>query len=159
MVKNLRIHPPLSIISWILITLAFHFAWEFFQLPFYTLWENGNYQSITAVILHCTLGDGLISMAVWFVVGALLRNWGWLLADIGRGGIIAWLLGLAYTSWSEWRNVYLLGSWQYADSMPTIAGVGLLPLMQWALVPPLSWLLYRYLAPYFPAKREEAPKE
>jgi hypothetical protein len=83
-----------------------------------------------------------------------MRNWGWPLADIRRGGIIAWPLGLAYTAWSEWRNVYLLGSWQYADSMPTLAGIGLLPLLQWTLIPPLSWLLLRYFAARFFAPQD-----
>ena len=135
--------------AWILITLTLHLAWEFFQLPLYALWNNGNYQTITSATLHCTLGDGLISAVVWVTVAALLRNRGWLLGDIRRGGIIAWPLGMVYTLWSEWRNVYLLGSWQYADSMPTIVGIGLSPLLQWMLVPPFSWLLLRHFVARF----------
>lgn len=131
--------------SWILITLTFHLAWEIFQLPFYTLWDNGNYQTMTDAVLHCTIGDGLISMVVWFIVGLVRRNAGWLLTDLSHGGIIAVALGLAFTAWSEWRNVYVLGSWQYA-SMPTMAGIGLLPLLQWALIPPLSWYFLRHIA-------------
>jgi hypothetical protein len=147
------LHKPffLLIAIWILITLTLHLAWEIVQLPFYSLWNSGNFQTNTDAVLHCTFGDELISVAVWFTVGALLRNWGWLFADIWRGGILAWPLGLAYTAWSEWRNVHVLGSWQYANSMPTIGGIGWLPLLQWALIPPLSWLLFRYSAARFSA--------
>jgi hypothetical protein len=96
--KYLRAHPFLLAAGWVLITLAFHLAWEFFQLQLYTLWNNGHYQTITSTILHCTLGDGLISMAVWFVVGLARRNWAWPIKGIQRGGIIALPLGLAYTA-------------------------------------------------------------
>jgi hypothetical protein len=152
--KYLRTYPFLLATGWVLITLALHLAWEFFQLPLYTLWNNGNYQTITAAILHCTLGDGLISMAVWLVVGVVQRNWRWPITGILRGGMLAWSLGVAYTAWSEWRNVYQLGSWQYADSMPTLAGIGLLPLLQWALVPPLSWLLLHFFVARFSAPQD-----
>jgi hypothetical protein len=150
-VKSLRKQSFLLIAIWILITLALHLAWEILQLRYYTIWNHGNYQTIASAVLHCTLGDGLISAALWFAAGALLRNWRWLCADIWRGGMLVWPLGLAYTAWSEWRNVYVLGSWQYADMMPLLAGIGLLPLLQWILVPPISWLLFRHLATRFSA--------
>ena len=41
-----------------------------------------------------------------------------------------------------WRHVQNLGSWAYAESMPTLAGIGLAPLAQWVIVPGLAlWCL------------------
>jgi hypothetical protein len=131
---------------WVLITLSLHVVWEIFQLPFYTIWRGENPLPIVRAVLHCTLGDGLISAAIWFVVGALRRNWNWLIVDPWHCGTLAVALGLSYTAWSEWHNIHLIGSWRYADSMPIVAGIGLLPLLQWTLVPPLSWLLFRFIA-------------
>jgi hypothetical protein len=42
---------------------------------------------------------------------------------------------LAYTVFSEWYNVYQVGSWAYSPRMPLIAGIGLSPLLQWLLMP------------------------
>jgi hypothetical protein len=131
---------------WIFLTLTFHLGWEIIQLPYYSLWNNGTYQSISSAVLHCTFGDGLIAAAIWIVISLLLHNGRWLLTDIKRGSMLASPLGPAYTAWSEWHNVYVLGSWRYADSMPTIGGIGLLPLLQWALVPPITWILFRIFA-------------
>jgi hypothetical protein len=53
------------------------------------------------------------------------------------------VLGLAYTVFSEWYNVYQLHAWSYAASMPLVAGIGLTPLMQWLIVPILMIVLFR----------------
>ena len=49
---------------------------------------------------------------------------------------------MAYTVFSEWFNVYRLGSWAYADAMPTLGGIGLAPILQWLLMPALPLGLY-----------------
>lgn len=52
------------------------------------------------------------------------------------------LNGVAYTNLSEWRNVYRLHSWAYSDSMPTLFGTGILPLVQWIAVPAVAvWIV------------------
>jgi len=52
-------------------------------------------------------------------------------------------LGLAYTFYSEWRNVVVRGSWAYSNLMPVIPALetGLSPLLQWLIVPivGLAW--------------------
>ena len=52
---------------------------------------------------------------------------------------------VAYTAWSEWYNVYRAGNWGYTTSMPTILGIGLSPLLQWLILPPLMVVAYRTL--------------
>jgi hypothetical protein len=61
---------------------------------------------------------------------------------------LPWLtavLGAGYTLFSEWMNVSVLRNWAYAAPMPTIdvAGfkLGLSPLAQWLVVPPLALYL------------------
>ena len=54
---------------------------------------------------------------------------------------------VAFTAWSEWYNVYRAGKWGYTASMPLIFGIGLSPLSQWLVLPPVMVGAYRMLAP------------
>lgn len=60
-------------------------------------------------------------------------------------------VGLAVTSGIEWMALHGLWmvEWQYTTAMPLIpgAGIGLSPLLQWTLLPPLVvWFAKRQLA-------------
>ena len=74
---------------------------------------------------------------------ALTRVPEWSLRRPLAGVGIAIVASLGYTVWAEWRNVYVLGSWAYADTMPTIGGIGVAPLMQWIVLPILALLWMR----------------
>jgi len=95
-------------------------------------------------VVHCTLGDVLIGASALLVALILLR----------AGGLASWpwrrlaaLLGAGYTVFSEWMNTAILGSWAYAASMPRIelgaVTIGLSPLLQWLVLPPLALYLMR----------------
>lgn len=51
--------------------------------------------------------------------------------------------GLSDTVFSEWLNTSPRSSWQYAEAMPQVHGIGLTPLLQWLVIPPLLVLLLR----------------
>lgn len=53
------------------------------------------------------------------------------------------MTGVAYTAFSEWLNVYRLGSWAYTQAMPLLGGIGITPLLQWVIVPVAMTLLWR----------------
>ena len=59
--------------------------------------------------------------------------------------VLAAGFGIAYTIVSEWLNVGVLGAWDYAPSMPRIPwiGIGLAPVVQWSLIPAISFFLLR----------------
>ena len=55
-------------------------------------------------------------------------------------------VGVAATAALEWWNVMLRHAWAYGAAMPTVAGIGLAPFMQWVLLPPLIlWLARRHI--------------
>ncbi len=54
---------------------------------------------------------------------------------------------MAFTAWSEWYNVYRTGNWGYTAGMPMIFGIGLSPLWQWLILPPVLVGAYRTLGP------------
>lgn len=112
-------------------------AWEFAQLPLYTIWHEGSAQEIVFAAVHCTGGDVLIATTSLFA-GLLLAGSGrWPHARFAMVASIAILGGLAYTIFSEWLNTEIRGSWAYTEWMPRLPliGAGLSPFAQWLVVP------------------------
>lgn len=122
-------------------------AWESVHVPLYTLWSEAELAYIAFSVVHCTLGDVMIGSAALVLALILgreraLARWRWV-----RIAALTALLGASYTVFSEWMNLAVLRSWTYAESMPTLehAGVeiGLSPLLQWLVLPPLALYLAR----------------
>jgi len=108
----------------------------------YTLWSEETPRYIAFSVVHCTLGDLLIGLSALLLALIAGRERGpgqWRSARIA---VLSTVFGAAYTVWSEFMNVTLLRTWTYADSMPRIPlgdfELGLTPLMQWLVIPPLA---------------------
>lgn len=114
-----------------------HLAWEFAQMPFYTIWRDGSLPEILFAGLHCTGGDLLISGAALVAALFLAGHGSWPGRSFGAVAVLTLAIGLAYTVFSEWLNTEIRGSWAYADFMPVlpVIGTGLTPLLQWVAVP------------------------
>jgi hypothetical protein len=126
---------------WLLWMLVLNLLWEVLQLPLYTLRPSAVPSYKAYALVHCTVGDGLIAAGI-YVGAALVAQWRWPLDAPGRGLAVLLPLGIAYTAYSEWRNVYVTGNWAYDALMPTLAGIGIAPLAQWLVLPPVAvWLL------------------
>lgn len=146
-VAAIEIRHPVHVLRWLGVwaALAFvlHAVWEVGQLPLYTLAQDPDRWRVARYLLHCTLGDVLIALAA-YVAGALVtRTLAWPLRTPWRGGATTVIVGMAYTVFSEWYNVYRVASWAYAPSMPLVGGIGLAPLLQWIAVPLLMIALVR----------------
>jgi hypothetical protein len=132
---------------WAVLSLLFNLPWEIAQLPFYTLVATKSAGDVAYAIVHCTVGDMLIAAAVFSVTCGLLRRTDWPQKRPVAGWSLVTILGLVYTAWSEWRNVYQLGSWAYSADMPLVMGIGLSPLLQWLLIPAATLLVVRIVYP------------
>ena len=122
-------------------------AWEIAHLPFYTLWETSPAGYLVFVVLHCTAGDVLIgALALGAALTALrapaLAFWRWRAI-----ATLTAVFGTAYTAYSEWVNTVVYGHWEYAEAMPTVVfggfELGLSPIAQWIVLPPLAILALR----------------
>lgn len=125
-----------------LIFLLMNAAWEAMQLPFYTLWRDGTAGGIAYATAHCTVGDLLIGL--WAAVTAAITARFAPVPRRGRTFIIGFtLIGLSYTIFSEWLNVHIRESWAYTELMPLLPpfGTGLTPVLQWIVVPLLTWAI------------------
>jgi hypothetical protein len=83
------------------------------------------------------MGDVLIALASLAVALVIAGYRGWPDQRFARVGVAALAIGLAYTVWSEYRNVELLQNWTYSALMPRLPlfGTGFSPILQWIVVP------------------------
>jgi len=129
-------------VSLVRLGLVSSVVWEFLQSPFYADTFEASWGAIVFNRFHCAGGDVLILLAAfWLVALRWGRRWmeagGW--APVGAFLII----GIVYTTYSEHFNVHLVERWAYSPWMPTVAGIGLVPILQWIVVPVLSVLYVR----------------
>jgi hypothetical protein len=123
-------------------SFGLHLVWEVLQLPLYTIWTETIARQAFAV-LHCTLGDLMIAGLSLLAALALLATPEWSRSATRTVWLLLLAFGVGYTTYSEWMNVNVRGSWAYAPAMPTlpVIGTGLSPLLQWVFVPTAAlWL-------------------
>ena len=132
---------------WSALAFALNLTWEIAHLRLYTLWASADALSVAWAVFHCTLGDVAIALAMFALAAIMLGAKDWPASRPWIGGAIVVTGALAYTVWSEWYNVYRAGSWSYTESMPLVFGIGLSPLLQWLILPPVMVVAYRALGP------------
>jgi amino acid transporter len=132
---------------WSALAFVLNLTWEIAQVRLYTIWAEADRLSVAWALLHCSLGDVLIALAMFALAGVVLRRADWPASRPWAGSAIAVIGAVTFTAWSEWYNVYRAGSWGYTASMPLIFGIGLSPLLQWLILPPVLVVAYRTLGP------------
>jgi hypothetical protein len=132
---------------WSALAFALNLAWEIAHVRLYTLWTSADGLSVASALFHCTLGDVAIALAMFALAVVMLGDKDWPISRSWAGGAIVVTGALAYTAWSEWYNVYRAGSWGYTANMPLVFGIGLSPLLQWLVLPPVMVVVYRALGP------------
>ena len=118
-----------------LVSFVLHFAWESEHLTLYT-----GYEGISGpfpVTLYAALGDVVYTLGAYLVIALLLRSPDWPLGASRRSYALLVVLGLSIALFVEWKAA-LLSRWEYAEAMPTLFGIGFSPLVQMALLLPLS---------------------
>lgn len=149
-----------AVLGWVALSLALNLVWEIAQLPLYTIVRTESIPRIAYAILHCTIGDALIALASFVVAGLATRHLYWPVTHPRIGGGISTALGLSYTVYSEWYNVYETGAWAYSESMPLVFGIGVAPLLQWLVIPLALLVVFRRrwrgqaVSPRFPASAQ-----
>lgn len=119
-------------------------VWEVLQLPLYTIWTTGTLAEQAFAVVHCTGGDLLIALSSLVAALLVTRSAGWPHEGFRRVATVTIAIGVAYTGFSEWLNVYVRQSWAYSDWMPTVTlgsvRIGLSPLLQWLVIPTVGFV-------------------
>ena len=125
----------------LLFALLLNYPWEFIQAP---LFEGMAERPHGAAVKACTqaaLGDSVIMLVAYWGVAALGRGRAWIAAPGWREVLLFSSIGVAITVVIEWLVLTggWLSGWTYSSLMPIIPGlgVGLVPVLQWVVLPPL----------------------
>ena len=129
-------------IAAVLLTVLLHFIWEMWQSRFFASMVDMPLLRHSLVCLLASLSDLLIAAVAYAATLLLLRR-SWPLRPRWQGPAALWMaismaFGIAIEQWA-----LASGLWTYAVSMPTLWGVGLLPLIQWIIVPAATLLILR----------------
>ncbi len=126
-----------------LLVLALNFAWEMMQAKWFASMHGLPPIRATLLCFRAALGD-LVITAIGFAVAALVARAVTWPAERRRVIPVAVFVavGLAITIGYE---VFALSTarWSYGATMPTLFGIGVLPLLQWLLLPITEVWLYR----------------
>jgi hypothetical protein len=130
--------------GYLVVLTGLNLAWELVQLPLYCIWTDAPLSTNLFAVLHCTGGDVLIA-ATTLTAAVVLAGRRWPGESFWRVAFVATGLGIGYTIFSEWLNVEVRASWAYATAMPRLPwlGTGLSPVLEWTLIPPLSFVLLK----------------
>ena len=144
--KKMRITTWKETPELLLLTLALplQLLWEIAQFPLYTVWHEGDWSYILYGLMHCTLGDLLIMLSVFWLISLLNRSRYWIFSPSWRTVVLFTALGLNYTIFSEIINTRVKDTWGYTELMPIVPviEIGGMPFLQWLLIPPvLIWLI------------------
>ena len=131
--------------------LLLNFAWEILQAPLYASMADMPHAQVTKACLQATLGDAVIMLLAYGAVAAIAHNRHWIVAASGWQLILFITIGVSITGAIEWLATrgYWIENWNYLATMPLVpgTGIGLAPVLQWVLLPPLlAWFVRRQLA-------------
>jgi hypothetical protein len=139
--------PELNVVVF---ALLLNFPWELFQVPlFEQMPSEPHWQGIMSCS-RASLGDAAIMLAAYWAVAAARGNRSWIAKPDAAGVSLFATVGVLATAIIE--RLALVGvwihSWTYSAAMPVVPGigVGLLPLLQWVVLPPLvAWFVKRQI--------------
>ncbi len=114
--------------------VLFNYPWELAQMPLY---EGGRYNG--RAFWYCflaSLGDGLLVLLIFAAGWIAFRRREWFVRHGARGYLLMLVAGLIIAVAIE-RVAAGTGQWQYSEQMPRVLGVGLAPIAQMLVLPPL----------------------
>jgi len=115
--------------------------WEFIQSPLFEGMADKPHWEAVKGCTQAALGDAVIMLIAYWVVAMFRRSREWVTAPDRQGVLALAMVGVAITVFIEWLAVHgwWLASWSYAPAMPVVPGlgIGVVPLLQWIVLPPL----------------------
>lgn len=108
-------------------------------MPFYQIPTEFSHSEMIRNCTVATIGDVGIAIAAFWTVAAIAKSRQWF-HQPSRWQISSFILvGVVITIIFEALATGVLNRWQYGTLMPTLPflGTGLLPLLQWVVLPPI----------------------
>lgn len=126
------------ILNFLFFSFVLNATWEWIQSPFFVDITT-DLNTIIWYCIHCTLGDTLLLLVGFILISVYHKNMNWIYHVHLRHYTILSVFGFSYTLISEYINVYIKHNWSYSQIMPLLPfiNVGLVPLVQWIILPPV----------------------
>ena len=155
---NLPRTPEFSVVVF---SFLLNLVWEIWQVPLFRGMADQPHWLGVKACTQATLGDSGIALAAFWVTAICARNRGWILEPRKADIAIFIGAGIVATLFLEALATGVLDRWAYSDNMPRlpVLGTGLLPVIQWLVLPPLVvWFVRRQIGTRAPKcqGREEA---
>lgn len=132
-------------VSVVFFSFLLHLAWEVFQSPFFR-WKIDSTTQFIWCKYACTSADVLITLGAFWLTALIFKNRHWYILPVRVPKLVFLVIGLIALAFSEYRNVYFTHVWTYVETMPVIFGIGLLPFLQWIVLPLLLIALLQKVA-------------
>lgn len=132
-------------LAFALLVLALNFAWEMSQAPWFASMRGLSFWRATLLCARAALGDVVIAAIAFAIAAAVAKSLAWPIerrASLAAAVFV--LTGLAISAAYE-GFALKSGMWRYESRMPTLFGLGLLPLLQWCVLPIAEVLLFRLM--------------
>lgn len=154
----MKVSPPsfkarLLAITWLpefnlaLFALLLNFPWEFMQTPLFDGLARMPHWEAVKGCARATLGDAVILLIAYGSVAAVGSGRNWIMAPTRLQMTAFVLIGVSITVAIELLATrgWWYSGWSYSAAMPVLPGlhVGLVPLLQWIVLPPLAVVLAR----------------
>ncbi len=140
---------PMPEINVVIFSFLLNFVWEIWQAPFFVGMSDAPHWEAVKSCTRASAGDVVIMLVAFWGVAVVNRSRAWAL-DFRQRDLVAFTsIGFVITVLMEWLATGPLSRWTYADTMPVVPllGIGLLPALQWLLLPPLVlWFMRRQLS-------------
>jgi hypothetical protein len=127
-----------------LVAVLLNLIWEVAQVQLYAFPRRGILIDLVGCLVP-SLGDGLMTLAIYWSGWLVFRQAAWVLRPGALGYLFMLLVGFVLAVGVEWNALHRTGAWAYAPGMPLVpvVGVGLLPVLQMLLLPPATFLIVR----------------
>ena len=138
----------------LIFSFLLNLAWELWQVPFFHGMADQPHWLGVKACTQATFGDAGIALAAFWVTALIVRSRTWI-EQPSRSDIAIFIgVGLVATFAFETLATGALERWAYSDAMPRlpVVGTGLLPVIQWLVIPPLVvWFVRRQIGARSPA--------
>ncbi|MGB2791063.1 MAG: hypothetical protein WBC29_00745 [Candidatus Moraniibacteriota bacterium] len=144
-------------IWYVLISFVLNFLWEVSQVGLYTPHFDGVLE-LVLVHLKAALGDVVIFLVLYVLVGLFLRDSRWIEKNKIPPLFLLAILGGAFAVAIE-KYALLTGRWGYSEFMPIapFVGVGFSPVLQIIVLTPLTVFIMRWYSVKITKNNELVP--
>ena len=133
----------------VLFSFLLNLPWEVWQVPFFQGMADQPYWLGVKACTKSTFGDAAIGLAAFWIAAIVAKSRSWILQPRKLNTAVFLAVGILATIIVEALATGPLERWTYDEAMPRlpILGIGLLPLLQWLLLPPLVlWIVRRQIS-------------